>query len=127
MVLQRKLHSPVHLANLFYLNEGMADCLQIHSLFIFIVVKELYLKAYGHSGIPLLNLMYPDSKNVRGNQEMYSKCARRCTLYCYQWLSQGLVPSEPGTPGICLKGMSLPKVDFFPSLPSPGFWIRAKV
>lgn len=43
------------------LNKGMPDGLQIHSLIDFSVLmlgKELYLKAYGHSKVLLLNLIH---------------------------------------------------------------------
>lgn len=41
----------------------MTDGLQIHNLIVFsfsVLEKELYLKAYDHPGILLLNLKSPD-------------------------------------------------------------------
>lgn len=80
MALESKLNLLINYANLFYLNKGMTDYLQIHNLIAFsfsMLEKELHLKAYGHSGVLLLNLMNPDYENAwePGNvQRVYRKC-----------------------------------------------------
>lgn len=54
--------------------------------------KELHLKAYGHSWVLLLNLMYPDYKNVWESQEMYRKYTWKCPLILCTVGSRGSRP-----------------------------------